>query len=233
MNEVGHHLSTAVGAYRRFVDRSRGVDPSAPTRLAGWVVRDLIDHVGWAAAMEADAVRTAVGLPIAGRSTDLGESVDSFARICDVIITPDTPITIPAGTVPAGFAAPLFAFEAALHAADLDDAAGGDASMTPDEVDACGLVVGPMLDLLAAQVPDDAVVIDLVGLEVAVRLTADPGRGAWVRGTPDPGSAATTTISGSAEQIVLFAAGRIDASALRVDGVTAHADHFKRYFPGP
>ncbi|MDQ6522119.1 maleylpyruvate isomerase family mycothiol-dependent enzyme [Nocardioides sp. LHD-245] len=225
-------LRTASTAYRRFADRCRGVEPTLPTRLSGWTVADLVEHVAWGAAMEAAALRTAAGLPAsAPERPDLARAIAAFERAADLEVAPTAPVALPAGTVPLAYAAPLFAFEAALHAADLEHALSRrDRPLGAPELEACSVVVGPMLDLLAATVPEEDAVIDLVGLGDGIRLSATGG--SWHRGEPD-GRAATTTVAGTAHEVIMFVAGRIDATRLDVRGRAEHARRFKTYFPGP
>jgi len=230
---IHQHLAIAGAAYRRFADRVRDVDPARPTRLAGWSVGDLTEHVAWAAAMESAAIGVASGSPaneVSGHGIDA--AVAAFERIVDRPVGADVSVTVPAGTVPAPFAAALFAFEAALHASDLEHAVGGDPSLRPEEVEACAVVMGPMLDLLGTQIPGDDVTIDLIGIGDGIRLVADRRNRTWRRDIPDA-TAADTTIAGRAEDLVLFLCGRTDASSVRVDGDRDLADRFKNYFPGP
>jgi len=226
---VGGMMRTAAAAYRRFAQRATGTDRDRATRLTGWTVGDLIDHVAWGAALEATSVRAATRLPPAEAPT-LDGAVALFAAASDLDVDPGAPITLPAGTVPFGYAAPLFAFEAALHDLDLAWALGADAALLPEELAACEVVLGPMLDLVAATAPEGEVTVDLLGLGDGIRLcSADGG---WRRAGPD-GQPATTTVAGSAQDLVLFACGRIGADAVEVRGEPQHAERFKTYFPGP
>lgn len=228
--DLADPMAVAAAAYRRFAERAVGVDRKQPTRLHGWTIGELIDHVAWGAAMEATAVRAAAGLPeIAAPS--LEDAVAAFARAARIEIAADAAITLPAGTVPFAYAAPLFAFEAALHDLDLAHAVGApDVEVPADEVAACEVVLGPMLDLVAAAPPAAGVTIDLIGLGAGIRLHAVDG--GWRRAVPE-GLPATTTVSGSPQEIVLFACGRIGADAVEVRGDPLHAERFKEYFPGP
>jgi len=230
--ETRRYLGTAHAAYQRFADRVSRADRDQPTRLEGWTVGDLADHVTWGAAMEAEAIRVIAGG--AGVDTvegDLAAAVGAFEQIIDVDVPAETMVTVPAGTVPLAFAAPLFAFEAALHASDLEHALGEDARLRAEELDACAVVIGPMLDLVATMPPAEPIALDLVGLGEGIRLMARDG--VWRRGVPDRAVGATTTVSGTADDIVLFAAGRVAADALEVSGDRTHAERFKQYFPGP
>lgn len=234
---VGEAMRTASAAYHRFADRAAGADRTLPTRLAGWTVGDLVDHVCWGTRMEADAIRSALNLPPSGGGGHaLGDAVAAFSEAATLDVAASTAIVLPAGTVPAAYAAPLFAFEAALHDLDLAHALGADSlgahaeTLTASELGACEVVIGPMLDLVAGPVPAEETTIDLVGLGAGLRLRAsDSG---WLRAVPD-GRPATTTISGSAQEIVLFTCGRIGADAVTVVGEHRHAEDFKNYFPGP
>lgn len=238
---VGEALATASAAYRRFADRARGADRARSTRLSGWTVGDLVDHVTWGAAMEADAVRSALGLPGRGvvgvggngpaDSSALEDAVATFADVATLDVAADTAVVLPAGTVPAAYAGPLFAFEAALHDLDLAHALGdGAAALSASELGACEVVVGPMLDLVARPAPAEEITIDLLGLGEGLRLrTADGG---WQRAVPDD-RPATTTVRGSAQDIVLFTCGRLGVDAVSVVGDQRHAERFKDHFPGP
>ncbi|WGX98421.1 maleylpyruvate isomerase family mycothiol-dependent enzyme [Nocardioides sp. L-11A] len=232
---VEDSLRTASTAYRRFADHCRGAESTLPTRLSGWTVAELVEHVAWGAAMEAAALRAAAGLPAPDpERPDLAGAIAAFAQAATLEIDPTTAVALPAGIVPLAYAAPLFAFEAALHAADLEHAlTRRDRPLDGAELAACSLVVGPMLDLLATRVPAEDVVIDLVGLGDGIRLSATGGTGGgWHRGEPD-GRAATTTVVGTAHEVVMFVAGRIDPTRLDVRGSAEHARRFKSYFPGP
>jgi len=233
MTDMRRNLATAATAYRRFVREAQGADRSTATRLAGWTVGDLIDHVAWAAAMEADAIRAAVGSPVRPQAAGTTAAVASFEDAATLEIAPDALVTVPAGSVPAVFAAALFAYEAALHAADLAHALGADTVLSADELAAAETVLGPLLDLVAERLPAEPVTIDLIGSGHDIRLSADPSTGTWTRSVPVATEPATTTITGSREQIVLFVSGRIGAEALQVTGVGEHAERFKTYFPGP
>lgn len=224
-------MGTAILAYRRFADRAAGAHRAGPTRLAGWTIGHLVDHVTWGAAMEATALRATRGRSAVEPRT-LADAVDAFE---DAALTTEvgaaTPVILPAGTVPFAYAAALFAFEAALHDLDLRHALGeDDAELTASELTACTTVVGPMLDLIASEAPEQEVTIDLVGLGDGLRLRASDGR--WQRTMP-AGGPATTTVTGRPRDLVLFACGRLTASALDVQGEPLHATRFKSYFPGP
>lgn len=225
-------MRTAIAAYQRFSARCPEADRDRPTWLDGWTAGDLIDHVTWGAAMQAAAVRSAAGLP----ATDpvgptVEEAIAAFEQAAEIRVDPGIPVTLPGGTVPMAYAAALFAFEAALHAADLEHALTDHVSpFTDEELTACEVVIGPMLDLIASTTPTDDVVIDLIGLGDGIRLSE--ATGVWRRGVPDE-RPATTTLTGSSRDLVLFVCGRTDASALRVEGDAEHSHRFKAYFPGP
>ncbi len=225
-------MRTATAAYQRFSDRSIGVDLDRATRLTDWNVGDLVEHVAWGAAMEAAAVRSAAGVPAMDPiGSTVEEAIAAFAQAADLVLDPAALVTLPAGTVPMAYAVPLFIFEAALHAADLEQALSGrEPSFSAEELTACEVVIGPMLELIASEVPGDDVVIDLIGLGAGIRLSESDGR--WHRSLPDEGPASTTLL-GSPRDLVLFVCGRTDATALQVRGAPEHAHRFKTYFPGP
>ena len=232
-------MMTASRAYHRFARLAAHADRARPTRLDGWSVGDLVDHVAWGAAMEADAVRTAVGArgdaSVDSATPDLNRAVAAFDRAAHLGADPAVPVAVPAATVAMAYAGNLFAFEAALHASDLAHAlTGTDPVLDDAELAACEVVVGPMLDLIAGTAPlsetGSDVVIDLVGLDRPIRLSAVGG--AWHRGAPDQ-QPATTTLTGSRQDLILFVCGRADTSTLQVTGVREHAARFKAWFPGP
>lgn len=223
-------MAIATAAYRRFAALAEDADPNAPTGLADWRVADLIDHVVWGASMEAAAVRTAAGLPPMTVADSLGGAISAFTESATLDLAPDAILRLAAGSVTWSFAAPLFAFEAALHTHDLAHALGTATELTPSELAACTVVLGPMLDLIAGPTPEVGVRIDLIGLGSGIRLTATVD--GWQRDVPTH-DAATTIITGSPAQIVLFASGRAAPDAVQVSGERTHAEAFKTYFPGP
>lgn len=240
---VEEHLRTALSGYRRIEARAAALDAAdrqRGTRLTGWTAADLLEHVTWAAAMQASAVLSATGTPDGGgpAGQDLAGAVDLLERASRAQLSPQASLALPDGTVPGAFAAALFAFEACVHHADLVHAVDGrDPDFTPDELAACSVVLGPMLHLLATRAapagppghPGDDLVIDLLGL-ADTRLTRRDGR--WHVGVPGV-AAPDTTVRGTPDQVVLFACGRLDTSHLQVSGDASHAYRFKTWFPGP
>lgn len=239
------HLHTARSAYARFVALAeQAVDPEAPTRLRDWNVSDLIAHVTWGMSVEASALMGGAPGRREEASLDLAAALVLFERASRTALADNTMVALPAAEVPFAYAAPLFAFEAALHAADLAHAIGEDHRLSDAEVAACRDVMGPMLDLVAATTQSidrgDLVDIDLIisaedgREEETIRLSASEQ--GWQRGVPGQRAAAgqaTTTLSGDVRSVILFVTGRIGADALQVAGDPVHARRFKEYFPGP
>lgn len=230
-------LLIAASAYQRILLRAEGLGIEVrerPTRLAGWTVTDLLDHVTWGAAMEASALRGHAHGRAEGHQDQgaLRRAVASFETAIRLRPDPEAVVSLPTGTIPLSHAAPLFAFEAALHASDLEHALGHAAALTTPEIECCAQIIGPMLDLVARPAATGSRTIDIIGIGTGLRLVGTPG--AWHRTAPDS-SAATTTISGSAQDLVLFVCGRIafDAGSLRVEGDVESARRFKEFFPGP
>ncbi|MFS3130055.1 hypothetical protein ACLM5J_16765 [Nocardioides sp. Bht2] len=231
---VAAALATAAAGYRRFADRAATAPRGLATRLGGWNVGALIDHVCWGSAMEAAALCAAAGRHAPTDSRSLEDAVAAFTDAARIPIAASSAVTLPTGTVPAAFAAQLFAFEAALHDLDLAEALGATGTaLSADELLACQVVLGPMLDLLGGASPHHAppgeVTIDLIGLGDGLRLAASGG--IWHRSVPT--GRATTTVTGSPDEIVLFACGRLSADDVEVSGERQHAERFKTYFPGP
>lgn len=257
---VQDHLTTARAAYARFVRLAEQADLHAPTRLSGWRVSDLVEHVTWGMGMEAAALSGGVTGQSDATSSDaepgdLAGALGDFERASGQELAADQTVALPAAAVPLAYAAPLFAFEAALHADDLAHAIGEDSRLSDAEVAACRIVIGPMLDLVAGVTPlseaGERVVLDLVmqsaegsGSE-RMRLSAsDQG---WRRTAPPDQQApdqqthdqqahdvpATTTITGDERSVILFVTGRLGADALQISGDPVHAERFKQYFPGP
>lgn len=243
------HLATARAAYSRFVRFAEQADPRATTRLTGWKVSDLIEHVTWGMGMEAAALSggAAGHGDVASRDTALGglaAALEQFEGVSSRELITGQMVALPAASVPLGYAAPLFAFEAALHADDLAHAIGEDRGLSDAEVAACRAVIGPMLDLVAGAPPvseaGEGVVIDLVLLSVdgtgGDRMRLSASEQGWRRTAPDepvPLEPATTTMSGDERSVILFVTGRIAADTLQVSGDPVHAERFKQYFPGP
>lgn len=253
MLSVQQAIATTLEGYARFgdtVESLREDQLALPTRLADWQVRDLVAHVAWVQAMEADAIRRAIaGQPSLAGADDVSAEAglttlrDGVRRGRDAIVSalhdapeldPTTSVVIPAGTLPLGFALTLYAVEAGLHAGDLAQALGHQEDLTADEVAACVALLRPLLGLAAGTgaTPPAGASVALVGDTFAERWAA---RGTlW---TPQPGDGAdpATTVSGSDEAVALFAYGRIDHNdpRLSIDGDESVAARFKEFFPGP
>lgn len=244
-------ITTTLEAYGRFgaaVDDLIDEDLDLPTRLGGWAVRDLVAHVAWGQAMEADAARRAVagdsglagadGVPAeASRGALSGVVKQGYADLSDALpdvaeVDPATQMAIPAGTMPVPGALTLFAVEAGLHTSDLAQALGRDGALTAGERAACVALIRPLLGLSVehGKAPAEGASIRLVGESFTEQWVAH-GR-AWA---PGGDGAAATTVTGSDEAVVLFVYGRIDHTdeRLEVAGDESTAALFKEYFPGP
>lgn len=230
-------LSVALAAYRRFVDLATGfgpADPDRPTRLAGWRVGDLVDHVAWGMSMEADALRRATMTdPVAADGLVAG--LDAFAVAIEGLDDPELLVPLPTGTVPLAFAAPLFALEAAVHASDLADALGVDAGLDADELAAALPAVTGALGFLGAlgERPDAPVRLALRGGTLGWDLVWDGEWGVTEEcGDTRPGDH-DAVVTGPDEEVFLCVLGRTPVRSLRIAGDADLAGRLKAWFPGP
>ena len=234
----------------RSVALLRGLDDwAAPTRLTGWTVADLAAHLAWGQAMQADAWRHLA----AGDATTVATAEEitdrTPAAVVDAIVAANAALhealsavdderfaagacAMAYGTLPAAFVLLLATMEAGVHRSDLAAAAGEDDALTDTTIEAAVAVLGGALPMLGAAGDGTApvgtsVVLRAPGLELAI-ARSDAG---WSIG-PAP-SAPTTTISGAASDVVLFALGRREAVSLEVAGDPSGAARFKAWFPGP
>jgi uncharacterized protein (TIGR03083 family) len=233
----------------------RGLDDpgwSAPTRCAGWQVRDLIEHAVWGVSMEADAVRRARsgqggradGVTLAGPADTallveaLSEAVTDLVFELATGTDEDDARTVPlaAADVPWPLAVTIFAFEAAVHADDLAGALAPDAprpELEPDALRATAAFLTWFLPLMAPvgepPAPGMAVRFAGDGGQVDFALTWDGST--WSRAQAGAG----LTIAGSDSDVARVALGRlpVDDFALRVSGDPAAAAQVKRWLPGP
>lgn len=250
MTDVTNARAAIDGEIARSLELLGGIpDWSTPTRLAGWSVADLAGHMAWGQALQADAWRklaagdssttagapelsttdpTAVTAALAAANAELGEALaavsddDVAAGVC----------AMPYGTLPAGFVLLLATMEAGVHRSDLAAAVGEDDGLTDATVAAATAVLGGALPMLGAggdgTAPEGtSVALQAPGIELVAVRQAEGWAVAAPEGPP------TTTISGSASDVVLFALGRRPASALQVDGDPVGAERFKAWFPGP
>jgi uncharacterized protein (TIGR03083 family) len=234
----------------RSVGLLRGLpDWGAPTRLAGWTVGDLARHLVGGQAMQADAWRHLA----AGDATTTATAPDVTAAepttVTDAIVAANAALgaaleavsdeqvaegvcAMPYGTLPAFFVLLLATMEAGVHRSDLSAAVGEDDTLSPTTIAAAAAVLGGALPMLGAAGDGSAaagtsVVLRAPGLDLAA-VRNDEG---WsVEAAP---AEPTTTISGSASDVLLFALGRRPASSLEVAGDAAGAERFKSWFPGP
>lgn len=253
MLSIQQAIATTLEGYGRFDDivETLGEEQlSRPTGLAEWQVRDLVAHVAWVQAMEADAIRRAIagqqslaGADEVPADAGLAALLDGVRRGREAIVSalhdapelePTTPVVIPAGTLPLTGALTLYAVEAGLHARDLAQALGRPDALTTDEVAACAALLRPLLGLAAGTgaSPPPGASVALVGETFTERWAA---RGTLWAPEGEAAGDPATTISGSDEAVVLFAYGRIDHTddRLRIAGEESVAARFKEFFPGP
>ena len=233
----------------RSLDVLRGIDDwRSPTRLPDWSVGDLARHLVWGQRLQADAWRR-VGAGDTGTATASELLATDRSEVLEALIAANGELgaalekvtdeqaesalcAMPYGTMPAPFVLLLATMEAGVHRSDLAAAAGLDDALDEKTVDAATTVLGGTLPLLGAAGDGTAplgtsVLLRAPGFELAA-LRGDDG---WTVGAPP--ERPSTTIAGSASDIVLFALGRRDASSLDVGGDPAGADRFKAWFPGP
>jgi uncharacterized protein (TIGR03083 family) len=224
-------------------------DWSVPTRLPGWSIGDLAAHLVGGQTLQADAwrhvaagdaasmassreltvsEREAVTEAIVAANAELGDALDAVSdddvanRLC----------TMPYGTLPASFVLLLAAMEAGVHRSDLAAAVGADDTLSDATIEAATGVLGAALPMLGAAGDGSAptgtsLVLRAPGLDLGVVR----GEAGWsVEPAPEQ---PTTTIGGSASDVVLFALGRRDAAAMDVTGDREGAEQFKVWFPGP
>lgn len=241
---------TEWGRFAELADELTDADLDRPTRLAGWQVRDLVGHVAWGMGMEADALRQmAAGDPTVARgpAVDTGadaatlagvvrESRQAFESALEQLTGADLerPVVLPTSTVPAAFAATVFAFEASLHTADLADALGRPSDLGQDGLAACASFAGPFLQFAGdlGEPAADGTSYALVGEDFRAGVLRAEGR--WVpRETTN--APATATLAGPDEALLLFALGRLPLAVapLDVSGDGQLAARFKVHFPGP
>lgn len=247
-------LRLALAEHQRFARLVADLAPDEldrPTRLTGWVVRDLVAHVAWGQAMEAAALRKALDgeagpLPPGPRPAApdpvgalhrghaaLTEAVAAVAEHADV----DSlgAVRLPTGVLPVQGAALLFAVEATTHAADLADALGVAHALTPEALTACIAFTVPLLDYTGALGCGARVgtTLALRGCRLTVRATRDEKT--WRFETGPGNGPVDVTVAGSDEALVLFTLGRLaaDSDRLSVSGDADLAARFKDFFPGP
>lgn len=241
--------ATITAEVTRILDLIRSLDEwSKPTRLEGWTVRDLVEHLVWGQSLQADAwERLAAGddgaaqaQPVTGLGQDelaaaLRNSADRFdhalSGLSDEQVAQGVCV-MPYGTLPAVLVLHLAVMEAGVHGSDVAAAAGSPDELSPPVVDASAFVLGAMLPMLGSggdgsAEPGTTIALGSPGFSVVTTRDAD----GW-QIAPDP-SMATTTISGSDTEIVLFVLGRRSVDDVQVEGDTAPATKFKAWFPGP
>lgn len=241
--------------WRRFREllSSYGEDHwSAPTRLAGWAVRDLAAHAVCGVSMEADALRrrrTATAGRAEGRTVpngapreavlgeldlacrELGEEVH---RLTDDDLSSTVPL--PYGEIPVVVFSQILVMEAGVHTSDLAAALGQADDLGPDVVQATELSLRlflPMVAASASERPVPGTTIGLRGETVDLRFRYEAG--GWEAVSPSAASDTVATITADDSTVLLFALGRTPASDVRlsISGDEATARSFKLWMPGP
>ncbi|GGC17541.1 maleylpyruvate isomerase family mycothiol-dependent enzyme [Cellulomonas carbonis] len=249
MIEPTHARRLVAGSWQRFAGLldAGGADLSAPTRLPGWSVGDLVAHTAWGTSMEAEALELAVrrspgraaGTPPdpadlrgsweAGRAR-LVAALDELAAL-DAADLPAA-LPMPYGDVPLTLALHTFVMEAAVHTSDLAHALGQPGGLDDGAVPSTAEFLTSFWDVLAAGATEHAPAgstLRLRGTSVDVARTYDGG--AWA--VAPPGSTADVMVTGDDGTVLLFALGRVPLDALDVAGDRQLAARFKQLVPGP
>jgi uncharacterized protein (TIGR03083 family) len=226
-------------------------DWSVPTRLVGWSVADLARHLVEGQSLQADAWRRLAAGDAGSATADATDGLDRAATL-DAIVARHADLhealgavddeavavgacAMPYGTLPAIFVLQLATMEAGVHASDLAAALGEDDTLRKPTVDAGATVLAGALPLLGSAGDGTAPAgasVRLVGGDVDVCVVAAEGGSGWAV-VPAPAAGATTTIRGSASDVVLFALGRRGVADVDVVGDPVGAERFKAWFPGP
>jgi uncharacterized protein (TIGR03083 family) len=249
---VGQAVPREWAAFRSLLSSADDATWSAPTRLAGWTVRDLAVHAVWAASMEADALRRR-RTAAAGRGE--GMVVEAAAGADEILVALDSAcqglagevahlkeedlpsiVPLPYGDLPVGVFSQILAMEAGIHADDLAAAFGRGQGLAADVIVATEAFVRVFLPIVAASAPESPE----TGVAVALRgptvdITFVYGDGRWE--VPEPGQAVppTVTVEGDDSTVLLFAMGRVPESdpRLTASGQAALAGRIKAWLPGP
>ena len=243
--------------WRRFLDLLAAAGPAAldaPTRLAGWTVRDLARHAHWGVTFEADGLARALdargghatGRPYDGPDdglvpaleaarADLTSALGALAALGhdgDAVTVP-----MPYGDLPLPLARHVFAMEATVHRSDLGHAlravVGDDAdpSLNPAGVPSVAVFLDTFWAAIAAAgtPPAAGAGVRLEGTSVLLERAFDGA--AWGPLDGDP----TVTVRGSDEAVLLLALGRarLDELDVVVEGDAALAARLKEHVPGP
>jgi uncharacterized protein (TIGR03083 family) len=153
--DVAEAKALTLASWDAFAAALRAAGPGAaavPTRLAGWVVEDLVRHTAWGMSMEAESLRLAVagpagsGVRASGRATDgltahaldlawhrsRAELAAAFDTVGAAVRRGAVPVLpLPYGDVPLAAALDTFVMEAAVHHDDLQAALGPRADPPP------------------------------------------------------------------------------------------------------
>lgn len=238
--------------FRSLVSSTDGSTWSAPTRLAGWTVRDLAAHAVWGISMEADALRRrrteaagrAEGRTVgeeAGPQAILDE-LDGARHVLAAEVAEltegdlETLAPLPYGDVPVGLFSQILVMEAGIHTSDLAAALGQDDALAPDVVVATEVFVRTFLPVVAgsaSDTPASDLAVSLRGPTVA--LTFRHRDGSWH--VPDPGEPVdpAVTVHGDDSTVLLFALGRVPDThpGLTFSGDRGLASRIKAWLPGP
>jgi uncharacterized protein (TIGR03083 family) len=237
-------IDAALDALATFTDRVRTAPErrDAPTRLAGWDVAAMANHVAAVAWQQGEAFhrgRMLIGEAPSYVEVKLTDPVDALERATahlrsgiDQLDASGEPIVpLPFAALPASFAAAVVLIEYGVHLNDLEHALGETTDLREPAADAVVELMGAMLPGLASSGPDGPASFAIRADGRASTCVAWR-EGAW-QSVPD--GDADCTIEGSPSAVALFSLGRIDAAdpSLRVSGKVELAGAFKDFFPGP
>ncbi len=239
------------GRFRELLDAD-GENWSTPTRLAGWLVGDLVRHAVWGVSMEADALRrrrTGSGGRADGRT--VGEGVDPEAVLgeldaargelggeLDRLTDEDLPSTapLPYGDVPVAVFSQILVMEAGVHGSDLAAAVGEPDDLPPDVVQATTLCLRLFLPVIAASAAEHPVPGTTIGLRgETVELGFRYDTGGWEALPASKASEADATVTGDDSTVLLLALGRVPDTDTRlsISGDEGIARRLKLWLPGP
>jgi uncharacterized protein (TIGR03083 family) len=239
-------------AFRALLSSADDAAWSAPTRLAGWAVRDLAVHAVWAASMEADSLRrrrTAAAGRGQGVEVGVGAGADEILAALDTscdqlagevarLEEEDLPsiVPLPYGDLPVATFSQILAMEAGIHADDLAAALGRSRGLAGDVAVATDAFVRTFLPIVAAtaaEAPDPGVAVALRGPTVDLAFVYRNGR--WEVPEPEEPLTPTVTVEADDSTVLLFAMGRVPHSdaRLRLSGQSALAGRIKAWLPGP
>ena len=237
------------------IERSQQLSESQWTTtiawLPGWTVTDLLDHVGLAAGMQAEAFENlaegsldipAYPNPQGSTRSVIGDNlkrgrdrfVEAINGIDDSYMSELTPL--PFGIVPTPVAVQIAVLEYGYHRWDLEHALGDTHYDLPGDIAPHGFeFLGGLLPMLSAggAAPPSPLAFDLASPHGSLVLE-HAGEGWQPLETPTVDS--VCFISADVATLALFGMGRIptEADVVTVTGSAAdEASRFKSYFPGP